>query len=87
MLELPEKQKDAMREWFGFADKTAKESFNQTANSLSGSAIEQKAIVEAEKKFNIDRHILLHGTKDGKKSGNSIYRELLQNYKTKEGSE
>ena len=76
-LELPEKKDEAMCQWFEFVDKTAKQSFNDTANSLSGSAIEQKAIVEAEKEFKIEKHILLNGTKNGKKSGNSIYRHYL----------
>lgn len=77
IIHLPEKQDEAICEWFQFVNKTAKKAFDKTADSLSGSAIEQKAIVEAEKKFNIEKHVLLHGTKDGKKSGNSIYRHYL----------
>ena len=55
----------------------AEDVLNDTEKSLSGSATELKAIVKAEKEFSIEKHILLHGTKDGKKSGNSIYQEYL----------
>ncbi len=79
MLELPEKQTDAMREWFSFVDKTAKDSFNQTSKTLSGSAAELKAVVNAQGLFNGLRGKLL--------KTNSIYQELLPNYKTKGGSE
>lgn len=79
LLHLPEKKDEAMRHWFSFVNKTAKESFNQTANSLSGSAMELKAVVNAQGLFNGLRGNLL--------KTNSIYQELLPNYKTKGGSE
>lgn len=75
---LPNYKETAMRDWFEFVDETAKRAFNNTANSLSGSAIEQKAIVEAESSFYRTRAKLLNE--------NSKYRENLPNYKTKGGS-
>jgi len=78
MLELPEKQDEAMVQWFQFVDRTAKESFNQTAKSLSGSATELKAVVNANG--------LLNGLRGKLLKGNSIYQELLPSYKTKGGS-
>ncbi len=79
MLELPEKQDEVLSNWFGFVDRTAKESFSQTARTLSGSATELKAVVNAQGLFNGLRGKLL--------KTNSIYQELLPNYKTKGGSE
>ncbi len=78
LVKLPNSKDDAMCEWFSFVDKTAKEAFNKTANSLSGSAMEQKAIVNAQG--------LLNGTRNKLINGNSIYQEFLPNYKTKGGS-
>lgn len=75
MIALPEKQDEAMSKWFGFVYETAKDVFNQTANSLSGSAVEQKAIAKADSKFRWKIKELL--------DANSIYRELLPKYKTK----
>ena len=49
--DLTENKEKAMREWFVTVDQTAKEGFRKTANSLSGSATEQKAIIEAEGLF------------------------------------
>jgi hypothetical protein len=53
---LPTKKEAAMREWFAFVLKTANDAFRQTADSLSGSAREQKAIVEAEGLFRALRY-------------------------------
>lgn len=52
---LPTEKEAAMREWFAFVLKTANDAFRQTADSLSGSAKEQKAIVEAESKYYRER--------------------------------
>ena len=76
---LPDDKDAAMLGWFEFVDKTAKQAFNDTANSLSGSAAEQKAIVGGESLFYRMRAKLL--------KENSKYREYLPNYKTKGGSE
>lgn len=75
---LPNDKKAAMQQWFEFVDDTAKRAFGDTANSLSGSATEQKAIVEADSSFYRTRAKLLNQ--------NSTYREFLPNYKTKGGS-
>lgn len=75
LLNLPTNKDMAMREWFGFVSSTAKEVFSKTADSLSGSAMEQKAIVNAQGLFNRTRSKLL--------KENSIYQEFLPNYKTK----
>ncbi len=75
---LPNDKKAAMQDWFEFVDETAKQAFDDTANSLSGSANEQKAIVEAESSFYRTRAKLLNQ--------NSPYRENLPNYKTKGGT-
>lgn len=75
---LPNDKETAMRDWFEFVDATAKRAFDNTANSLSGSANEQKAIVEAESSFYRTRAKLL--------KENSKYRENLPNYETKGGN-
>ena len=76
---LPIDKEAAMQNWFGFVDKSAKKAFDDTANSLSGSANEQKAIVEAESAFYKTRAKLL--------KTNSTYGQYLPNYKTKGGAE
>ncbi|HEX8638589.1 MAG TPA: type I-E CRISPR-associated protein Cse1/CasA, partial [Pyrinomonadaceae bacterium] len=53
---LPTQKDAAMHEWFETVEKTAKKAFEQTANSLSGAAKEQKAIVEAEGLFSALRY-------------------------------
>ncbi len=53
---LPTQKEAAMREWFAFVLKTANDAFRRTADSLSGSAKEQKAIVEAEGLFRALRY-------------------------------
>ncbi|MDQ3713874.1 MAG: type I-E CRISPR-associated protein Cse1/CasA [Acidobacteriota bacterium] len=72
---LPDEGDAAMRKWFKTVDDTANRAFWQSANSLSGAAREQKAIVKARKEFNKERKALLHGNK--RKSGNSTYRFYL----------
>lgn len=79
LSDLPNNKEAAMQKWFGFVDKTAKRAFEDTANSLSGSANEQKAIVEAESTFYKTRAKLL--------KTNSEYAQFLPNYKTKGGVE
>jgi CRISPR system Cascade subunit CasA len=79
LSDLPNEKQSAMQTWFEFTDKTAKQAFDDTANSLSGSAIEQKAIIEAESSFYRTRAKLLNE--------NANYRENLPNYKTKGGKE
>ncbi len=59
LSDLPTKKDDAMREWFRVVLSTANNALQQTANSLSGTAKEQKAIVEAEGEFRKQRNILL----------------------------
>ena len=78
LLKLPSGKDEALREWFGFIDKTAKDAFDKMANTLSGSAIEQKAMVEGKKAFHCERKKLL--------KENSTYQEFLPDYKTKGGS-
>ena len=51
LADLPDEKDEAMREWFGEVLRTADDAFNQTANSLSGSAEELKAIVEARRLY------------------------------------
>ncbi len=73
---LPEKEEDAMRAWFKFVKKKANDSLNDTKKSLSGSAVEQKAIVQTEKTFRIENGVILNG--DGnKREGNPIYKFYL----------
>ena len=76
---FPEKQDEAMRDWFRFVNKRAEDVLNDAVKSLSGSATELKAVVNAQGLFNGLRGKLL--------KTNSIYQELLPNYKTKGGSE
>jgi len=59
LSDLPNEKDAAIREWFQTVESTAKDAFRQTANSLSGTAKEQKAIVEAEGEFRKQRNILL----------------------------
>lgn len=72
---LPGSQDAATRKWFKTVDETAESAFRQTTNSLSGAAAEQKATVEAFKKFRGERAKLL--------SGNSVYKEILLEPKIK----
>ena len=51
LSDLPNKREAAMREWFGEVLATADNAFEQTANSLSGSAAELKAMVEARRLY------------------------------------
>lgn len=69
LLSLPENKEKAMREWFLAVEKIAKEGFHKTANSLSGSAMEQKAIVESERLF--------YGSIQKYLNKNSEYREFF----------
>jgi CRISPR system Cascade subunit CasA len=55
---LPKDNDAAMKKWFGVVLSTANDTFRQTANSLSGAAKEQKAIVEAEGTFHRQKNIL-----------------------------
>ena len=68
LLDLPDEKDAAMKEWFGFVLRTADDAFRQTANGLSGTAKEQRAIVEAEAEFRKQKNILLskHKTDWGK---------------------
>ena len=59
LTNLPKDKQAAMSEWCGFVLSTAADAFRQTANSLSGAAREQKAIVEAESEFHKQRNIFL----------------------------
>lgn len=77
LVDLPNNQDETLEKWFGLTDNSAKDSFKQTANSLSGSAEEQKAIVEAENAFYASRKKLLNK--------NPEYKELLPKHKTKGG--
>lgn len=72
---LPDTRDEAMREWFKTVNDTAEKAFWHSANDLNGAAREQKAIVVAKKKFNIERKGLLHG--DKRRSGNSTYKFYL----------
>jgi CRISPR system Cascade subunit CasA len=56
---LPNDTTTAMSDWCKFVLDTARDAFRQTADSLSGAAREQKAIVEAEAEFNKQRNIFL----------------------------
>lgn len=56
---LPQKDDEAVRDWFKFVEKTARQSLDETAISLSGSAIEQEAIVKAKNKFWYERGIVI----------------------------
>lgn len=56
---LPIEKDAAMRRWFGIVLGAANDAFWQTANSLSGAAAEQRAIVEAEAEFRKQKNILL----------------------------
>lgn len=51
LTDLPEKQDEAMQEWYRVVDKTATKAFNQSVNSLGNSAKELKAIAKADKEF------------------------------------
>jgi CRISPR system Cascade subunit CasA len=77
LIGLPEKNDSAIRDWFRTVDATARRAFDQTANSLSGSATEQKAIVEAQNLFFGLRRKLLNGRDD--------YRNYLNEHKTAGG--
>ncbi len=68
LVNLPLSHENAMQEWFGVVLATANRAFRQTADSLSGSAAERRAVVEAEDEFREKRNILLskHKTDWGK---------------------
>ncbi len=51
LSDLPEKQEEAMQKWYRIVDKTAKDAFNQSVNSLGNSANELKAIAKADEEF------------------------------------
>ncbi len=53
---LPDEKEAAMREWFGEVLAVADDAFNQTANSLSGSAEELKGAVEARRLYGALRY-------------------------------
>ncbi len=75
---LPDSQDEAMRGWFRVVNATAGQALAATANSLSGSATELKAVVNANGLFN--------GMKGKLLKGNATYQEYLPDYKTKGGS-
>lgn len=75
LSDLPFYKNSAMREWFKFVNKMADKAFNDTVNSLSGSEIEQKAIVKGESAFNGEWRNVLYGNK--KRQGNIIYQQYL----------
>ena len=52
---LPEKQDEAMQKWFGSVEKTAKDAFDQSVNSLGSSADDFRAIAKADKVFDDGR--------------------------------
>ena len=51
LLDLPENEEKAKREWAFSVKRNAEEGFRKTADSLSGSAMEQKAIIASERYF------------------------------------
>jgi CRISPR system Cascade subunit CasA len=75
---LPTQKEAAMRKWFAFVLKTANNALRQTADSLSGSAKEQKAIVEAECLFRALRY---------KTVNSSEFKIYLPETKAKGGSQ
>lgn len=76
IVALPEKDDDAVRKWFDFVKKTSAKALEETVNGFSGSAIEQKAIVQANKAFRFENHIIVNG--DGKKrAANMRYKFYL----------
>ncbi len=79
LVDLSKDQEQAIRDWFQFTDTSAKEALQETLRSLSGSAIEQKARVEAEKSFYNGRKKLLNK--------NPKYKELLPKHKTHGGEQ
>ena len=57
LLNLPNKKDAAMRDWCGAVLSVADDAFEQTANSLSGSAEELRATVEARMNYRKWRNI------------------------------
>lgn len=80
LSDLATKKDDAMREWFRVVLSIAKDAFRQTANSLSGSATEQKAIVEAESFFYYQKNKIL-------RENNSTYGKYFPETKVKGGTQ
>lgn len=76
VADLPKDKEAAMLKWFRLVEKTARNAFYSTAGAIS-LTIEEKAIVKAEEKYHIGKRVLIHGTKDGKKTGNPIYSKYL----------
>ena len=79
LSKLPIDKMAAMSDWCAFVLETARDAFSRTANSLSGAAREQKAIVEAEAEFNKQRNIFLS-------KNEMIYGAYLPKGKTKGGN-
>jgi len=77
---LPNDKTAAMSDWCGFVLDTARDAFRRTADSLSGAAREQKAIVEAEAEFNKQRNIFLS-------KNESVYGIYLPKGKSKGGNQ
>lgn len=61
IVNLPQKDDEAVRDWFQFVEETARQSLDETVKSLSGSAIEQEAIVKAKNKFWYERGVVFNG--------------------------
>jgi hypothetical protein len=76
LLHLPNDKDKALFGWFDFVNKTAVKAFYKTADSLTLD-VEEKAIVNAERVFYSEKKVLLDGTKDGKRTGNPIYKKYL----------
>lgn len=79
LLDLPDNREEAKRKWFIKVDEIAKKGFRKTADSLSGSATEQKAIVEAEGLF--------FGLIKKYLNNNSTHRDYFPKHKTQGGEE
>lgn len=80
LSDLPNEKDAAMRKWFDVVLSTANTAFRQTADSLSGAAKEQKAIVEAEAEFRRRKNFL-------RKDKNSEYGSYWLDKKSKGGTQ
>ncbi|MDQ3635241.1 MAG: type I-E CRISPR-associated protein Cse1/CasA [Acidobacteriota bacterium] len=79
LLNLPDDREEAKRKWFVKVGEIAEKGFEKTADSLSGSATEQKAIVKAEGLF--------FGLIKKYLNNNSTHKDYFPKYKTKGGEE
>lgn len=79
LSEMPKNADEELREWFSTVDKNAKDALSQSADSLSGSAKEQKAIVSAASTFSRLRGKLL--------VEDALFRQFLPNSKSTGGTQ